>query len=406
MNRACENSNTTVRTSRHKSIECSETKKTVLHISHTDIRTDSRILKELEAHQKSGAYKVKAIGVIASEGNPSTKLDPDIELESIQLASNRTKWNPRALRHLFTMLELTFRVIRKAVKASPDAIHCHDTLVLPIGFIVKLLTGAKLVYDAHELESNKNGQTKTLSKATLFIEKLCWRSVDLLVSVSPSILRWYDDNLGKKDNVLVLNSPVVEDAESTENETVSNRYFHERFDIPEDNLVFIYLGNLSRGRGIELVLDAFSKPAIKSHVVFMGYGDLADTIEAKSATNNNIHLHPAVKHDMVVKLAQTADVGLCFVEEVSLSDYYCLPNKLFEYAFSGLPVLASSFPDLKDYVDNYGLGLCSDVNPDAMYERIREFEDNPPKKVKTDLEELSWGAQASRLVKAYDGVFA
>jgi hypothetical protein len=50
-----------------------------------------------------------------------------------------------------TLFELVGRMLPRAVRERPDVIHCHDTLVLPLGCIVKWLTGAKLVYDAHEL---------------------------------------------------------------------------------------------------------------------------------------------------------------------------------------------------------------------------------------------------------------
>ena len=87
--------------------------------------------------------------------------------------------------------------------------HCHDTLVLPIGLLVKFLTGAKLIYDAHELESNKNLQSNLNSSVTKFIEFTSWRFVDLFISVSPSICKWYEENLGEKRNVVILNSPEV-----------------------------------------------------------------------------------------------------------------------------------------------------------------------------------------------------
>ena len=41
-----------------------------------------------------------------------------------------------------------------------EVIHCHDTLVLPIGYLLKKIKKSKLIYDAHELESNKKGQSK------------------------------------------------------------------------------------------------------------------------------------------------------------------------------------------------------------------------------------------------------
>jgi len=380
-------------------------KKKVLHISHTDIRTDSRILKELSVHQGAG-FKVHAIGVSSSGENPPADIHPDIKVDSLKLRSNRTRWNPRALRHFFTLIELTFKTIRKAMKSSPDVIHCHDTLVLPIGFIVKLFKKCKLVYDAHELESNKNGQTKFLSWGTLLIEKVCWRSVDILVSVSPSILDWYDENLGKKKSVLVLNSPEFDYKKDNSSSHVSQKkYFHERFNIPSKKLVFIYLGILSKGRGIELILDAFSNDSIDSHVVFMGFGDLSDSIKKKAKHRNNIHLHPPVKHDLVVELAKTADVGLCFIEKVSLSDYYCLPNKLFEYAFSGIPVLASSFPDLKNYIERYALGACSKVEQESISKTIQQIENIPLSRITSDLSELSWQYQGEKLVDAYASLF-
>ena len=43
---------------------------------------------------------------------------------------------------------------------KPHVIHCHDTLVLPIGFFYKILNKTKLIYDAHELESEKMDKLK------------------------------------------------------------------------------------------------------------------------------------------------------------------------------------------------------------------------------------------------------
>jgi len=380
-------------------------KKAILHISHTDIRMDSRILKELTAHQESGGYRVFAIGVSASDENHSVENHPDIEIDSCNLIFNKTKWRPRALRHFLTLLEFSLRMLRRSIRFSPDVVHCHDTLVLPIGFIVKFITGAKLVYDAHELESNKNGQSKFIAWATFLVEKFCWNSVDLFVSVSPSILDWYEKNLGKKPHVLVLNSPVF-DSKHAEAYVcgLKGRYFHERFVIPKDSKVFIYLGILGKGRGIELILDAFSNDSISSHVIFMGYGDLSDLIEQRSVRNKNIHLHPPVRHDQVVRLTKSADVGLCLIQNVSLSDYYCLPNKLFEYCFAGIPVLASDFPDISEAVAKHSLGRCCKLDSKSIYEAIKEFEnlEELPKVNTGDLYDFSWGAQEAKLIKEYD----
>ena len=68
------------------------------------------------------------------------------------------------------------------------------------------------------------------------------------------------------------------------------------------------------------------------HIVYLGYGS-EKTNYLSYQKYNNIHIHDAAEHQQVVSLAQSADVGLCLIENISLSDYYCLPNKLFEYIF-------------------------------------------------------------------------
>ena len=103
------------------------------------------------------------------------------------------------------------------VRYRPEAVDRHDTLVLPIGMLVSFLTGAKLVYDAHELESDKNGQSSLLSREILWTETIYWPRIDTQISVSPSVLFWYNKELGLKRNALILNASF--DARWPESET-------------------------------------------------------------------------------------------------------------------------------------------------------------------------------------------
>ena len=335
-------------------------KKKVLHISHTDISIDGRILKELDALHGSNIYKVVAIGASLNEEAPPPEKNTKYPVRTLELMTNKTRWRPHIIRYCLAAIELLTRLVVLGVKERPDVVHCHDTLALPAAFMIKLFTRCSLVYDAHELESNKNGQSKLSSKVTLLIEKMCWSSVDALISVSPSILAWYSEKLGEKRDALILNTPKFEEGLTPQVE--KKPYFHERFPIPDGELVFLYLGMLGTGRGIERLLNVFSSDEISSHIVFMGYGPLTSEIVIAGQKSSRVHLHPPVKHDQVVALTKNADVGMCFIEDVSLSDYLCLPNKLFEYAFSGLSILASDFPDMRKVIQEYSLGTCSDNN--------------------------------------------
>jgi glycosyltransferase involved in cell wall biosynthesis len=378
----------------------------IVHLTHTFIPEDSRILKEMMALAEDASFQVEGIGVAPLEGVVQTQSQAGMVVHSLFILTRRWRFLPAQLRRLFALIEWYVRLVRLSLKLRPDVVHCHDTPALIAGLIVSRVSSAKLIYDAHELESRKNAQSPWTSRLTFYAEKLSWRSIHHLISVSPSILDWYLTALGSKPATLVLNSPHfdADDLMGKADDDPRLGYFRKRFDIPPDVKIFLYLGLLVQGRGIEMLLEVFSSPQLSSHIVFMGRGTLSDCIEQAAASNSKIHLHPAVPHHMVVSISKAADYGLCFVENVSLSDYYCLPNKLFEYAFAGLPVLASNFPDIARVVSAHDLGDCFDPDLDALRAAVIRTERNSSAPSMRDLGQLSWQTQARRLQLAYANV--
>jgi glycosyltransferase involved in cell wall biosynthesis len=135
----------------------------------------------------------------------------------------------------------------------------------------------------------------------------------------------------------------------------------------------------------------------------MGYGELGSAIAESASQHANIHLHPPVAHHLVVEYASSADVGLCFIENVSLSDYLCLPNKLFEYAFANLAVLASDFPEIRRTVEQYALGSVCQPDRGAIQDAVAAFIASPSaQRPANDLFALSWDHQAQKLVSLYE----
>ena len=372
----------------------------ILHLTHTDIESDSRILKEMNCiADENVSYKVMGIGVTLKEELHKTKADQKLKIDSIVLRSRGWKFLPTLLRHSCSLMELTTKMIFKALKRKPQVVHCNDTLVLPLGILLKWLTGCKVIYDAHELESDRNGISKTLGKMTLFVEKALWRWVDALIVVSPSIEKWYKAKVGEKYSQVIMNAPVLKEDIAT----FDREYLRNRFQIPKESKIFLYIGILGRGRGIELMLEAFKQKDITSHLIFLGYGDMENSLQTIAKEYDNIHLHPAVPHEEVVAVAKSADVGMCLIENVSLSDYYCLPNKMFEYCFAGVPILASNFPDISDVVDRYNLGKYCDLSVESIHDTVKEIEreDSLPKVDPKKLYDLSWAAQEEKLRELY-----
>lgn len=373
----------------------------ILHLSYSHIPSDARILKEMRALADLGGVSVHGLGVEQPFSPQVSPPEGNISIQVVRLRTVECAWIPRLLRHALGVMELTFRFLCRGLRLRPRVVHVHDTYPLPAAVLLKLFTRARIVYDAHELESDRNGLSRAESKATLIVERCLWRFVGALITVSPSIDAWYQRELGPKRSAVVMNAPDLPASARGGGETGGGA-LRTRFGIPEDARVFIYVGLLDEGRGIDLYLDVFEgMPG--AHLVFLGYGAYEARIASRAEGSANIHFHPAVAHGQVVEVVRSADVGLCLVENVSLSDYYCLPNKLFEYAFSGLPVIASAFPDISRLVQTYNLGVCCEGAPASLRGAVKAFlHGGAPERVDpATLAPLSWKAQAEILRALY-----
>lgn len=369
-------------------------------VTHTDVPFDNRILKEMEALASSSeAWNVHAIGVALDEGNRPAAIPRGTTVDTLELRSRKWLRLPKPVRYACTMIELLWKIVGRGVAWKPAIVHSHDTMVLPAAALVAWWSGAKLVYDAHELESDRNGGTAILAWATKIIELLLWSRVDFLITVSPSIGGWYVATFGPKPLAIVPNAPVQSAAVCHGNR---NGALRQRLGIGREVPLCVYVGLLGRRRGLEVLLEVFQAPHRQAHLVFVGYGDLKPVIEAAAMRSPNVHVHDSVPHDALVDLIGDADLGACIIERVSLSDYLSSPNKLFEHKSAGVPVLFSDFPVLRRISQQYACGKVVGGRRDDVEAAIARFEEVLPQRPAGLPHELTWAAQARTLTAAYD----
>ena len=113
----------------------------VLHLTHTDINKDPRIIKSIKAIDKLSWIEVYGIGIQDSSHYArrfETKDSIDISSISLKLFSKKLTFLPNIFRHLFTLLEFLIRSFFIINKFKPSVIHCHDTLALPIAILFKI----------------------------------------------------------------------------------------------------------------------------------------------------------------------------------------------------------------------------------------------------------------------------
>jgi glycosyltransferase involved in cell wall biosynthesis len=383
----------------------------ILSLTHTNPLVDARILKTYEV-VKNFNVPFLAIGINRGYGVGESKKD----FFCIDTRSKKYVWKLiektskfrylRILLMFIVYLEAFTKILIKGHRFKPTVIHVNDWYVLPIAYLIKRSPKTKIIYDAHELESETNGITNDMRKMVNLIERLCWRKIDHFITVSPSILDWYKERYKIEKSEIVMNSPQIEEQKKLGEK---NLYFREKFSIPSSSKIFLYLGNLERGRGIHEILEAFSSLPSKYVVVFMGTGSLQNEIKSFEKKYDNIFIHEPVTHHHVTKIASSADFGICLIENVSLSNYYCLPNKLFENIFAGLPVIVSNFPDMGELVKKYGVGMIVENSAETLMsavENIASAAFNKENFSFSNLFELSWDRQAEKIKSVYESILA
>ncbi|MBL8890161.1 MAG: glycosyltransferase [Planctomycetaceae bacterium] len=239
----------------------------------------------------------------------------------------------------------------------PQFIACHNLILLPLAAIIKVLCRSRLVYVPHELETHRTGLVGPLKTVSKISEKLFIRFVDSTVVVCDPIARWYESAYRIPKVHVVPNVPYHP---CPGNLFPRTNLLREHFSIPENDLICIYQGLVSKGRGVEDLLDLFAELPPHLHLVVMGYGELTELVKSKSHEHPNIHFKEAVPVGEILAWTSSADVGLFFnSKSMTLSYQYSLPNKFFEYAIGGLfIVISDNFVEQCRYLHEHQLGMA------------------------------------------------
>ncbi|MEI8605382.1 glycosyltransferase [Pseudoalteromonas sp. B160] len=215
------------------------------------------------------------------------------------------------------------------------------------------------------------------------MEKLLIGFADKVITVSDSIAEEYVRLYNIEKPHLVLNCPAYIDVSK-------NNLFRDNFAIHAEQKIFLYQGALNKGRGIEILLEAFKKLNDSTKVlVIMGYGELEKIVKLEADNSQNIFFQPAVKPEVVLNYTSSADFGVSFIEDSCLSYRYCLPNKMFEYTMAGLPVLVSNLVEMKKFVEEHSVGVVSDENTvNGFYDAFSKIEEFDYESLKSNLKKL------------------
>jgi glycosyltransferase involved in cell wall biosynthesis len=374
-----------------------------------DRRIDRRILLEADSLEEDG-WQVTIVAMMLDPGD--TDGDPRVvRIGGQTRIGSRNRFVLDAYRRVRQCLPMNHWLMRRiksaawryavdqeafylqlfsetAARFSPTVFVAHDLPMLPVASVACRHGGVKLVYDSHELYSEQEFSTR---------EKLRWAQIetkyihgcDAVITINPSIARELERRYG------IQNVQVVYNAERTGGELpVNRRLFHEVFGLDREQKIVLFQGGLSAGRNLEVLVDALRHvrhPRV--NLVILGDGQLRSALRdrvRRSGLSRRVHLHPAVSQARLIDFSASADAGVIPYQASCLNNYYCTPNKLFEFIAAGVPVIASDLPELRSIIDTHRIGRVGDMRTPETTARLIDETFQDPQQLH------DWRAQLAR----------
>jgi glycosyltransferase involved in cell wall biosynthesis len=295
-------------------------------------------------------------------------------------------------------------------QVDPAVVHAHDLVTLSAGAAVSRSTGALLLYDAHELETQTNywGLNALTRRELRRYERALTPSTAAVVTVCDSIADWLAREYRIPRPTVVLNAPNPGAAPGRGD-------VRQALALAESVPLAVYVGSVTIDRGLENCVCALAH-ASALHLATVGprtpqMEQTMQTLACELGVGERLHFVDPVAPDGVTHFIASATCSVIAIQNVCLSYAFCLPNKLLESVFAGLPVAVSDLPEMSRFVEAVGCGVTMDErDPVAIAQALTTLCEEPERyrirgeRLRQFADEFGWPAQRARLLDLYSNL--
>jgi len=334
----------------------------IAFVSLTEFNHNSRLQKQIRSLRKQGYEITLFSGNIKNEPSFAERFN-------ISIVKKPIKYNKIKLNSFIQVMMFCVKVSRLLIKQRFDAIVCCALGTLLAGVLTKRkVFNTYLVFDSKELAVERyRGIKKILWN---LIQKLSLLYCDIIIQAEENRLEYFKKlhNIPDEKMVLIQNFPLKEETD---------------FELknPEKFINIIYLGVIMPGRGYIKLIKAFSQMNDKIKLDIVGFGGKRFVNEVKKEIREhnikNVQLLPPVPRNEISLLLKNYHIGLFFYENINLNNYYCAPNKFYDYFHNGLAVISYRYPGLIDLIEGNKIGVCiSEINSEELKSAINTIVSN------------------------------
>jgi glycosyltransferase involved in cell wall biosynthesis len=374
-----------------KAVQKMRSRHRVVHVSTVHHPSDPRIFhKELGTLHAAG-YDAHLVASGSTSGP-----EKEIPIHALPEVSGR-----------YRRILLQGPAYRKARALQADAYHIHDPELIPLSYLLKKTTGARVIYDMHE---NYRGHGPVEGRLLRALERWCFRWVDHVVLAEATYRSFVAPT--RADATLIANYFLPASGAPSVDPTAT---------APEEGpWRLLYTGVVAKSRGLFHCIDLadqLRRSEIEGIVDLVGicYRDAdrerAERLIARRKLNEvcrRTGWRDYVPPDDMVPYYQRAHVGLALFEP-DPNHRQSLLTKFYEYMHYGLPILCSDFPLWQRFIGKHECGVT--VPPgdtEAAMEVLRRWSRNPEtyqslaRSARKASTQYRWSKMGSRLVQLYD----
>lgn len=307
---------------------------------------DARFLKLRETLTKNG-FEVSAVA--PAIGPLASGVEAVTEGRVSRFFERLRRWAPTArIAGGYLARRRKAALAGRVAQHRPSIILTFDPEALPAAVRASELTGAKLIFDAHEYHSDEAPDQPERGRWVAATERDYGPRLDAFMTVNQSIADLY-----ARDQRIPVPASVIRNCVDPYPPPCEPDLLRTALGLPSGAPVLLYHGALQRWRGLDDLVEIADRLPDEWTVAIMGQGPLREAIAGRS---DRIRFLEPVPHADLPHWISRATLGAVLYEGTGLNQRYCLPNKIWEFAAAGVPVVARDLPEIATVLKASGGG--------------------------------------------------
>lgn len=382
-----------------------------------DVRYDTRVRKQAYSLAKAG-FCVHLIMFNSSLKKKRIKKEKNIVYHELSFPHHNKmrSFQDRLKRKLYGVMKILY-INWYIISHQADIYHAHNLKFLFSCVISASLHSGKVVYDAHELHSEKFPPNKIknrlLNKFNYFYEKIMLNYIDLFIQASHERMN-YVANLYKIHRPLVIEN-------HTNLTTLQERtyFLHKRLGLLNNDFLLVYVGGIRLGgsRKLERIIESLNFLNDNIHFVLIGPSTDSDKknityFSKQYKVENRVHILDPLPHQEIVFAISSADLSVIPLYANCLNIQMSALNKISESCMAGLPIVSSNYKNLERIINHNPVGkightfdinsvgsIVLAINHCLIPENKEKYKKNALKLAK---KYYNWENEEKKLIKAYN----